>query len=1290
MMAGLGRHDAAGAAAVPRAAAPLPRRACWPAASRDERCARSRCALAACSLLASLRLPLARGASRGATARRLRRPRAWTAAASDGVSAIAAAGAGADGPRCASTSISHGTAGYASLRRALPLDLPDELRVRRSPARRRAGQRLRRSSWSTRAARTSGGSSAQNFAFPREWQQRHDQEAPDRVRLGTDRGSRRCVASTRSSSSSAPDAAAASGSICVDDLDAPRAAARAARCRAPIATRELVARRGATRSDAVDGDRRHRVAQRSGARRRADADARSRHAARIRRPRAALAATACYASRYDVAVLRRRRSTGAPCAASTAATAASIRCCCPSPKRATCASRCTTAPAPATRSPRSRSRTSRSAPRRTRSSQALAQDCAARPLSARLLRRADLLDVVGVDGGARDRPAVRGRRARSRARRLLDRAVRASTARASSTWADVDDRAVARRRLSADPERDLAHAALDADDDRVRARRRAARRGSSRATTLRNIDATRRATLTLALAVRPFQVNPPAQFLNTPGGVSPIRDIALGRRARSTSTASARVVPLDAPDARRRIRRSTAGRVAEHAARRTAEPTARDVHDDAGFASAALALSHRRSRRGAPTTVALVDAARRRRDAAADRRRATRRVDRRASRTRRARRGASKLDRVAIRRARRGAAARRHAAHGARAHPDHPRRPDPAPGHALVRALVDPRRRDDVRVRCCGSATPTPRATICAGSRRTSSRTARCRAASTRAAPIRCPRTTATASSSSSSPRSIATPAIARCSSRCGRTSTPRCATWTTLRAVRAHRRRIAAPSARAFYGLLPASISHEGYSAKPMHSYWDDFWALTGYEDAVDIADALGRRDDARRARAARATSSARDLYASIAARDAPRTASTTCPARPSSATSTRPRRRSRSRPPASSAKLPAGSAARRRSSATGASSSTAATAARRGTTTRRTSCAPSARSCGSAGASARSELLDFFMADRRPPAWNQWAEVVGRDPREPRFIGDMPHGWVASDFIRSALDLFAYERDGDHALVLAAGVPAGLARRRRRSRSRAAHAVRPARATRCARQGDRVLLHVDAGIARAARRLRRRLARRASRPARPRVNGKPARVARTASCASTRLPGRRRGRRPIDTQPDNAMTHDDRVSRRLPVGHAPRPRTRSKARRSPTAPARASGSASATRPDLVRDGDTGDVACDHYRRYRDDVALMRELGLQAYRFSISWSRVLPQGRGAVNPAGLDFYERLVDALLEQRHRSRWPRCSTGTCPRRSTTAAAGSIPTSPDWFADYAASCSASSTIASSCGRR
>lgn len=70
---------------------------------------------------------------------------------------------------------------------------------------------------------------------------------------------------------------------------------------------------------------------------------------------------------------------------------------------------------------------------------------------------------------------------------------------------------------------------------------------------------------------------------------------------------------------------------------------------------------------------------------------------------------------------------------------------------------------------------------------------------------------------------------------------------------------------------------------------------------------------------------------------------------------------------------------------------------------------------------------------------------------------------------------------------------------------------------------------------------------------------------------------------------------------------------------------------------PGRILNGDTGDMACDHYRRYREDAKLMRRLGLDAYRFSIAWPRVLPKGRGGVNTRGLDFYQRLVDALLEQ-----------------------------------------------------
>jgi hypothetical protein len=70
--------------------------------------------------------------------------------------------------------------------------------------------------------------------------------------------------------------------------------------------------------------------------------------------------------------------------------------------------------------------------------------------------------------------------------------------------------------------------------------------------------------------------------------------------------------------------------------------------------------------------------------------------------------------------------------------------------------------------------------------------------------------------------------------------------------------------------------------------------------------------------------------------------------------------------------------------------------------------------------------ELLEFFMNDRRPGEWNQWAEVVGREPRKPRFVGDMPHGWVASDYARSMLDMFAYERPMDETIALMAGIPA------------------------------------------------------------------------------------------------------------------------------------------------------------------------------------------------------------------------------------------------------------------------
>ena len=69
---------------------------------------------------------------------------------------------------------------------------------------------------------------------------------------------------------------------------------------------------------------------------------------------------------------------------------------------------------------------------------------------------------------------------------------------------------------------------------------------------------------------------------------------------------------------------------------------------------------------------------------------------------------------------------------------------------------------------------------------------------------------------------------------------------------------------------------------------------------------------------------------------------------------------------------------------------------------------------------------------------------------------------------------------------------------------------------------------------------------------------------------------------------------------------------------------------------PGRIKDGDTGEVACDHYHRYPEDIALMADLGIDAYRFSFAWPRIQPDASGAVNSEGLTFYDRLIDRLLE------------------------------------------------------
>jgi beta-glucosidase len=104
------------------------------------------------------------------------------------------------------------------------------------------------------------------------------------------------------------------------------------------------------------------------------------------------------------------------------------------------------------------------------------------------------------------------------------------------------------------------------------------------------------------------------------------------------------------------------------------------------------------------------------------------------------------------------------------------------------------------------------------------------------------------------------------------------------------------------------------------------------------------------------------------------------------------------------------------------------------------------------------------------------------------------------------------------------------------------------------------------------------------------------------------------------------------------------------------------------------IANGDTGDIACDHYHRYREDVALMRDLGVGAYRFSVAWPRVLPNGRGAANEPGLAFYDRLIDALMEAGIEP-WLCLYHWDLPQALDNLGGWSNRDCARWFADYAA---------------
>ncbi|HSB55207.1 MAG TPA: discoidin domain-containing protein [Gemmatimonadales bacterium] len=225
----------------------------------------------------------------------------------------------------------------------------------------------------------------------------------------------------------------------------------------------------------------------------------------------------------------------------------------------------------------------------------------------------------------------------------------------------------------------------------------------------------------------------------------------------------------------------------------------------------------------------------------------------------------------------------------------------------------------------------------------------------------------------------------------------------------------------RVFWGLLPPSISHEGYSAKPMHSYWDDFFALRGLKDAAAMALVLHHDEKAARLGAMR-DEFRRDLLASLERVRAEKRIEYLPGAADLGdfdATSTT----IALTPVGEQANLPADALRQtferywQQASVRWSSD-----------TTWEAYTPYELRSVGALlrlfGRERALTLLNHFLDDQEPPGWNQWPEVVWRDRRAPKFIGDSPHTWVGSDFLRSASDLFAYEEESDSSLVIAAGV--------------------------------------------------------------------------------------------------------------------------------------------------------------------------------------------------------------------------------------------------------------------------
>ncbi|MDR4492916.1 MAG: discoidin domain-containing protein [Nitrospirales bacterium] len=223
-----------------------------------------------------------------------------------------------------------------------------------------------------------------------------------------------------------------------------------------------------------------------------------------------------------------------------------------------------------------------------------------------------------------------------------------------------------------------------------------------------------------------------------------------------------------------------------------------------------------------------------------------------------------------------------------------------------------------------------------------------------------------------------------------------------------------------ALYGLLPPSISHEGYSDQPAYSFWDNFWGLKGLRDAGFVADELGRTHRAAEIRA-NATEFAGDIGASVrllgkelghvpgaADRKDFDPTSTTIALSPTGAARALPRELLM---------------------ATFEKAWSEFVMRRDGHKAWKVYTPYEFRQVSALvrlGELERAHAqLDFYMKDRRPIAWNQWSEVISRDERDPHFIGDLPHTWVGSDFIRAVLDLFVYTNAETGSLVIGAGLP-------------------------------------------------------------------------------------------------------------------------------------------------------------------------------------------------------------------------------------------------------------------------